>query len=227
MRHLRDHKKGFTLIELLIALIITSVILTAAVTMAYAFDSAYDAGDDTSQKQAQIRYAYLRIQELIRNCKLICSYDGYYVGIWRDDDNGDGQINVGELVYIGSDGTRDQIRLVEFSKDMDDVVQLSTLGQMGGGWWNSWPEPDCTTTVLIQECGNVHVAALPAPPYSNLASVSFDLEEAGVTHYYQTSAAVRSPATHLLDETGTNIVSDDDESVSGSPPEPNQPGGND
>jgi len=69
--------KGFTLVELMVVtLIVTGIIMSAIATLAFAFSSAYDATDDTDRKQAQVRYASLRISELIRHCKLICAVSG-------------------------------------------------------------------------------------------------------------------------------------------------------
>ena len=53
------------------AMVITSIILGAVATLAYAMGVANDAGNDTTYKQAQVRYATLRISELIRNCRFV------------------------------------------------------------------------------------------------------------------------------------------------------------
>ena len=60
-------RNGLALIELVIAMIVTSIIATAVVTLAYAMDTANDVTDGTSKKQAQIRFAAIRISELIRH----------------------------------------------------------------------------------------------------------------------------------------------------------------
>ncbi|MCH7559430.1 MAG: prepilin-type N-terminal cleavage/methylation domain-containing protein, partial [Planctomycetes bacterium] len=82
------YKKGFTLVELLVALVVTGIVLAAVATLAFAMGTANDVADDSSQKQAQVRYATLRISELIRHCKLICGTPGSDVAVWRADDNG-------------------------------------------------------------------------------------------------------------------------------------------
>ena len=60
------NQKGFTLVELMVALIVTGIIMGAITTFAFAFKTSYDASDDTDRKQAQVRYASLKISELIR-----------------------------------------------------------------------------------------------------------------------------------------------------------------
>jgi len=63
--------KGFTLVELLVALVVTSIILAAVATLAYALGTVNDSSNDTAVKQAQLRYATLRISDLIKYSKLV------------------------------------------------------------------------------------------------------------------------------------------------------------
>ena len=178
-------ENGFTLAELLIALMVTSIVLTAVATLAYAMGTANDASDDTSQKQAQVRFTTLRISELMRHCKLICGTPGNDLAVWRADDNGDGQININELVYINAGPGRDYIQL---------------------------READNNPVVLIRQCSNVEFGfdePLIPPTLRKFVSISFDLVENGIDRQYQISAGLRSWAGHLLDGSG-NIVSDDD-----------------
>ena len=107
--------KGFTLVELLVALVVTSIILAAVTTLAYALGTANDVTDNTSQTQAHVRYATLRISELIRHCKLICGMSGDDLAVWRADDNGNGQINPQELLYIEMGTGRDYVQSVSYT----------------------------------------------------------------------------------------------------------------
>ena len=84
--------KGFTLVELLMALVVAGIVSAAVVTLAFAVSSANDVTDNTSQTQAYVRYATLRISELIRHCKLVCCMPGGDLVIWRADDNDNGRI---------------------------------------------------------------------------------------------------------------------------------------
>ena len=104
---------AFALAELLVALMVTSIILTAVVTLAFAMGTANDTGDDTAQKQAHVRYATLRISELVKHCKLICGTPGNDMVIWKADYNDDGGINPAELVYIESGKRKNHIRLLD------------------------------------------------------------------------------------------------------------------
>jgi hypothetical protein len=182
-------------------LVVTGIVLAAVATLAFAIGTANDATDDTSQKQAQVRYATLRISELIRHCKLICGTPGSDVAIWRADDNG--QININELVYIekGTDG--DYLRLCEFPSSDTSPVNLSDIETLSTSGYS------VTYVPLVPQCSNVQFSFDAPPPNSRFMSISFDILENGIIRQYQISAALRGWAGNLLDGSG-NIVSDDD-----------------
>ena len=206
------YRSGLTLVELLVALVVASIVLTAAATLAFAVGAANDATDDTSQKQAQVRFATLRISELVRHCKLICGTPGSDLAIWRADDNGDGQINISELMYISAGGNRDHIRLYECNSVSDPRIELSQIDAVGTGWWLAFYDIE-SYTGLIAQCSNVQFSLdnVDVPPKSKLVSISFDLVENNIVRRYQISAALASWAGNLLSETGDALVEGDDD----------------
>jgi len=203
MQNIR-YRTGFTLIELLLALIVTGIILAAVTTLAFAVGVANDTTDDTVQKQAQVRYATLRISDLIRNCKLICGTPNSDLAIWRADNNTDGQININELVYIERGVGKDYLRLCEFPSSDTSIVNLSDIQTLSTGAYS------VTYIPLVPECSNVEFSLDTAPPYTRFVSISFDLLENNIVRQYQINAALSGWAGNLLDAGGNNIVSDDD-----------------
>lgn len=203
MRDVR-YKRGFTLVELLLALIVTGIILAAVTTLAFAVGAANDTTDDTSQKQAQVRYATLRISELIRHCKLICGTPNSEIAIWRADNNGDGQININELVYIEKGGGGDYLRFCEFPLSDASTLNLSDIQTLSTSSYS------VTYIPLVPQCTNVQFSFDVVPPYSRFVSISFDVLENGMVHQYQINTSLRGWAGNLLDAAGNNIVSDDD-----------------
>ena len=204
-------KNGLTLVELLVAMVVTSIVMTAVATLAFAVSSANKATDDTSEKQAQIRFATLKISELIRHSKLICYVADGDLVVWRADDTpgGDNTINVGELVYIETSDNR--IRLMDFA-DVPIWLQMQpfTLAQLRS--LKAWFMSHCTEryAVLVPECSNIEFGFLPAlPPRSRFVTVSFEVAENGVVHPYQINAALLGWAGNLLGASD-DIVSDDD-----------------
>ncbi|MFQ6035194.1 MAG: prepilin-type N-terminal cleavage/methylation domain-containing protein [Sedimentisphaerales bacterium] len=198
------YEKGFTLVELLVALVVASVILTTVATLAFALGTASDATDDTSYKQAQVRYATLRISELIRQCKLICGTPGDDLAVWRADDNGDGQININELVYIERGPKADYLRLCEFPLSDTSLVTLSGIKTLSPSSYS------VTYVPLVSQCSKVQFSFDVLPPQSKFLSISFDIVENNIVHRYQINNVLRSWAGNLLNETVTAIVSDDD-----------------
>jgi len=197
------YEKGFTLVELLVALVVTGIVLAAVATLAFAMGAANDVADDSSQKQAQIRHATLRISELIRHCKLICGTPGDDLAVWRADENDDGQININELVYIERGAGGDYLRLCQFPSSDTSLVNLSDIGTLSTGDYS------VTYVPLVPQCSNVEFSFDAAPPNSRFMSISFDILENGIIRQYQISDTLRGWAGNLLDGS-SNIVSDDD-----------------
>lgn len=210
---MRDTKnrKALTLVELMVAIVVTSIVMSAVATLAFAMSSATRTTDDTSRKQAQVRFATMRISELIRHSKLICYANSQEMAIWRADDipGGENQINPGELVYIET--ANNKIQLMDFSS-VPYSLQTTALALTQLEGLKPSLMSDCTEryVVLVPECSNVSFGFLPAlPPQSTFVTISFDVLENNAVRTYQTNATIRGPAGNLLD--GSNeIVSDDD-----------------
>jgi len=206
-----SNRSGFTLVELSVALIVSSVVLTAVATLAYALSSANDSTDDTSRKQAQVRYTTLRISDLIRHCKLICFAGPDDFAVWRGDDNDDGQINIGELVHVEKGAGGEHLQLCEFPvSGSDPIVDLSDIRAFSTNWWSAY-NVDENCTVIIPQCSNVQFSFDVLPPQTRFVSISFDLVEDDISRQYQINAFVRGWAGNLLNEAGDALVSDDDQ----------------
>lgn len=202
------YERGFTLVELLVALMVTGIVLAAVATLAFALGAANDSSNDTAVKQAQVRYATLRISELIRHCKLICGTPGNDLAVWRADDNGDGKINPTELFYIEAGQNRNYLRLLEFSSGSGSIP----LSSIQSGEVKPVLELYCSNRhiVLVPECSDVQFYPDDITPNSKFVSISFDLDEDGVTYSYQINTSLRAWAGHLLDGSGEIVYGDDD-----------------
>jgi prepilin-type N-terminal cleavage/methylation domain-containing protein len=206
---MRDSRvqKGFTLVELIVALIVTGIVLTASVTLALALEKANEATDDLSLKQAQVRFATLRIQELIRHCKLICSVSNGDFALWRADDNNDGHISIGEIVYIEWGPNRNYLRICEFPSSDSSVINISSINAVATNWWLPYSS-DVEYIRVLPQCSNVQCGFDVSPPQSRFVSLTFDVMENDAPHQYQIETKIRGWAENLLDT--DNIVSDDD-----------------
>ncbi len=205
----RATSDGFTLVELLVVLIISSIILAAVATLAFAMSSANISADDTNSKQSQVRFATLKISDLIRHCRLICSASVSEMAIWKTDD-GDGIIDVNELVFIQIQNDPDaegyqRLCLYEFPSTCIGEKSLADIAAISPADYSLEP------VTLVSECNNVDFkdedGMLPDTE-TRFVSISFKLVENGIEHQYQVNNTLRSWAGNLLD--GENIVSDDD-----------------
>lgn len=195
---------GFTLVELLVASMVAAIIFTAVATLAYALGTANDATDDMAVKQAQLRYASIRISELVRHCKLICGTPGDDLAVWRADDNNDGQININELVFIEKGADSNCLRLCIFPQSDISQVSLSSIETLAAGSYG------VTYVPLLPQCSSVNFQLDAAPPRSQIVSISFNLAENGIDHQYQICASLRGGIENLLNEAGDAIADDDD-----------------
>ncbi len=172
-------KNGFTLVELLVSLMVASVIFAAVAALAYGLGTANRSTDDTCQKQAQLRYATVRIAELIKMSKLLYTASDEEIVLWLDNDANE-KIDETELVSIRRVGAGNNMQIYEFRSEGEPAV-------------------------LMPDCGNVRFEfdepTLP-PTKRKFVSIRFELLENGINRQYQISASLRSWAGHLLDEQG-------------------------
>jgi len=206
----KRNKNGFTLVELLLALMITSIITAAVATLAFAMNSANDLSDNTSEKQAYLRFAALKVSDLIRQSKLVCYASTDEIAVWRADDNpADGKINIGELTYIECGSAQDHLRLCAFTPLNNTAINPGSIGALSTNWWSAYSSAVNYTT-LIPQCSNVQYGfdMLPALE-SRFVTISYDIDENGITRQCQISATLRGRAGNLLDASG-DIVPDDD-----------------
>ncbi|MBN2182413.1 MAG: prepilin-type N-terminal cleavage/methylation domain-containing protein [Sedimentisphaerales bacterium] len=199
--------KGFTLVELLVTLVVSSVVLAAVATLAFALGTANDATDELSLKQAQLRFATLGIQDLIRHSKLVCFAGNDGVALWRADENNDGRINIGELVYIECGQEGDYLKVCEFRSSNTEAINIDSIGAFADSWWASFCN-DVNCIQIMPQCGGVQFDFDRLPPLSKFVSITFEMIENDITHRYQISAGLRGWAGNLLDE--GDIVNDDD-----------------
>jgi len=198
---------GLTLVELLVALMVCSIIFTAVATLAYAMGNAQRSSEELSRHQAHIRYATLRISELIRYAKLV-TLSGDDLAIWRADDNANNKIDPSELVYIETGAERNHVYILEFPDASGGSVTLSSIKD-GSAKTSLVASYDERRTEVLPQCSNVEFEPGTIDEQSSIASIGFDLDEAGATRHYEITASIRCRADYLLN--GSGIISSDDD----------------
>jgi len=209
----RTHnRKAFTLAELLITLIVTGILLAALATLAYAVSRATSTDSDIAVTQAHLRQGTLRLQELIRDCRLVCAMATQDLAIWRADDNDDGAINVNELVYVERvNASGDEtLQLCTFASAANPNVTFTagSLSMTKAQLISNYSE---TRIPLIPQGFNIQFILDLDPPSTRQVTVSFDMAEDDVANHYEVHTTLRTWAGHLLNDAHDTLVSDDDE----------------
>lgn len=196
------HKKAFTFAELLVGLSITSVILAAVATFAYAMMAADISSNDTSQKQAQLRYSTMKVSEIIRYCYLVCGNTDDNLVIWTDDADADRRIGIAELVVIEIRTSEPPNLSLKHYSDVGNESKRFTITEFFDGTAQTWLEANCTRTVekIVKDTSNVSFVLDAAAPNTRSVGIMFDTTENGVTKTYQTNTALRSWASDLITE---------------------------
>jgi hypothetical protein len=197
---------------MLLAIWVISIILAAVATLSFALGSANDSADDSSEIQSRIRYTTIRLGALVRNSKLICYNYGTEVALWRADDNSDSKINPGELVYIETGNSNDQIKLLQFTPTgaaTSTVLTLATIG-ISGTKANLKSSCPYSYITLINNCSYVTFTTDTAAPFSKRLNLFFGVQQKGIIQNYQSAAFLRPQADYLLDASGEIVLSDDD-----------------
>ncbi len=205
--HCRSYRKGFTLAECVLSLMVVGIVLTAAATLAFAMNSAEKVTDEMGESQTYIRYATMRVSELIRNSNMVFAtshlHDG--IAIWTDDDY-DGRIDTAELVYVEYDAANDELGIVDYP----DSGEAVTVGDVGSGSVRSDLDSGGTRnyTGIVFNCT---AASFPASnPVDDLVSIQLTVEEDGVSKQYQIAARRIVSMDYLLDGSGELRIEDDD-----------------
>ena len=211
---LRYNTNAFTLVELLVALMVTGIILAAIAALASALGGVNDSCDEAVNEHAHLRYAALKIRELIKHCKLIGGTSERDIAVWRKDDNEDSQINPSELVYIESGFGGDYIRLLDFEARSGWFVRQwyedrsFSIEAIESGLAKVLLSFMCKNnyTNLMPQCSNVEFSMDAAAPETKFVNISFDLQGEGLRGHYELNASLMAWAGKLLDDNGEIIA---------------------
>ena len=132
---------AFTLVELLMAVTITAMIGMAVVAVSSALSSAKASTDSMVEAVSSGRYAMRSIAADVRKAALVTAADDDGMVIWTGDDNGDGQINLDELVLIRPDDEHTVERLqvvftpaapasLNISKTLEKVTDVDNIRKL-------------------------------------------------------------------------------------------------
>ena len=212
MKRLCLNRLGLTLVELLIALAISAIVLTSVVTLTFAMNNANESADELSRFDSQLRFTAIRINDLVRYCKLITCADSSSLYFWTLDKDNDGGIDTDEIVLIEADTINQRLQIAEFMPAPPEVNIPLDITSFVNGITGPLLKSNCYPQyiTLINNCKNIVFTADHLPPYTTLLNISFDCAPGGTVRNFQLNAALRCWAGAQLDENGGLNPSDDD-----------------
>lgn len=201
---------GFTLVELLVALTISSIVLTAVGTLAHAMSTAIEQTDEMGERQAEVRFATMRLTELVRSSVRIWRID-YNVVLWEGDSNDDGVINGLELTYIQTQAGADELAVVTFPEQAQRVTPSGIINGTAKAELVSYGDKYSKLS-LLKQCSSVSFEVDPSLNDENprFVDIYFDITDNGVTSSYQICATRMGSADNMFDSSGNLLTGDDD-----------------
>lgn len=209
MKNHRTNNSGFTIVELLVALMVSAIILSAVATLAFAITSANSGSDEIIQKQSRLRFAQVRLKELIQNSKMICNSTATDIAIWKSDSDNDNKIDTGELVYIDTATTPGSLKILEFENAVGSSISLS---QIKSGVIKGWLITNMlkSQNVLFDNCQNVSFSFDVATPRSSIATIKFEYSGPDGIKKYEISSKKICNSNYLLTAANAIVALDDD-----------------
>jgi hypothetical protein len=116
----RRPDKALTLAELILAIGIAAVVAGAVAVLAAGLSHAHARTEALRETVHSMRMGMMRLERALRTAKLVTAAETGRLVVWTGDANGDGQINVDELLLLGHDADAGTLvsRQLVFPEDM-------------------------------------------------------------------------------------------------------------
>jgi hypothetical protein len=195
---------------MVLAMAILALIGLAIAGVAFALTGAYSNSQDYYQCLQTSRITSMRIQADLRKAKLIASASSDSLVLWDGDVNGDGNINLSEIVILDWNSSAKQLwdERVVYPASMDaatkaalDIsVPLSTLTDVAGAktYLRARQYYQCTT--LATGVTSMQFAVTPAAPLSVMATGHMTITEGRKSLSMSLSASLRADSTEDVDD---------------------------
>jgi prepilin-type N-terminal cleavage/methylation domain-containing protein len=212
MKSILSKRKAMTLVELLVALMVTSIVLAAAATLVFAAGAANKSCRDSDHRQAQLRFAAVKLSDLVGHCRLILNVDSTGFYCWRADDDEDCDIDIAEVVKVEYIATNQMLRLVTFSAPSTSVTIPLDIDSFESGDSGQKLKQYCNPAymTLISNCTGAQFLTDASVPNTKFVSIIFNVNIEGAAEQFQMNSFLRCWAGYQLDENGDLNSLDDD-----------------
>lgn len=196
---------AFTMVELMIAISITVVIALSAAGASVALSNAYATSESSFDHLQTARSVMMKLQSELNRAKLVTTATNRSIIYWADDTNGNGKINLSELVFLMYHATNRQIIRfqVVFPESMDpltsgaldvrvsmgNTMNVANISQMIKSNLN------CQTTVLADDVSSFYLSVWPACPMTKLVRLGITAGDENQNITIRNAAALRADWT--------------------------------
>jgi prepilin-type N-terminal cleavage/methylation domain-containing protein len=112
---IRGCRRAMTLVELLIAMVITGLVAAGAASILFATSQATDDRNDVRRSVVRSAAADTRLRGKVHSSRSFLAAGADELVLWANDENDDGVVNLGEILFFQRDGTANELRYYEVS----------------------------------------------------------------------------------------------------------------
>jgi len=215
---MKSKTSAFTLVELVMAMSITAMTALAVAGATMTLSTAYSRSQDYYQNIQTARATMLRFHSAVCKARLIVAADNNTLVLWDGDTNGDGQINIAELLLIDYDkGTRElreysvvyPDEMCESLKDTHNVhIPLSSVTAVGAAGTVLGTPPYIQERLVATDVTDFTVATDSAPPLAGMVKLQITVGQGTESITLRSASTMRANMTSYVGTVGSNWVLD-------------------
>lgn len=209
---------AFTLVEMVMAMSITAMTALAVAGATMTLSTAYSHSQDYYQNIQAARTTMLRFHSAVCKARLITAADNDTMVLWARDTNGDGRINIAELLLIDYDeGTRELREysvvypgeLPESIRDTYNVhILLSSVAAVGAAGTVLGTPPYIQERLVATDVTAFSVTTDSAPPLARIVKLQITVGQSPGSITLRSASTMRADMTSYVGIVGSNWVLD-------------------
>ena len=203
-RTIGGRRRAMTLVELLIAMVITGFVAAGAATILFATSQATDDRNDVRRSVVRSAVTDTRLRGKIHSALSFLAVGTDELVLWANDENDDGVVNLGEIIFFQRDGSANELRYYEVSwptgwtqEQIDaantayvpatDFSAVAASAKTSGNFSETTWATGVYSFVVVLEGAT--------PQASRVATMSLTFSTDGVEQHYVTVGSIRTPTT--------------------------------
>jgi type II secretory pathway pseudopilin PulG len=213
---MKSRRNGFTILELTLASGVLGVLGLAVASVAVAMSNASEDSDNYYAAIQNGRSTLNRAQAVARKAKLVTALTADSIVFWTGDANGDGLINLDELLLVTYDSKAHEIRQqyvsfkaapanVALAMNVNVTLSSATSVTTVGNLFNTAATYK-QTDVLASDVLSCSLAAAPAPPMATTVTIQFSVGTSRHPLALSSFARLRADATASVSQVGGQWV---------------------